>query len=191
MDWGGDILDGLRQRLTERLKGGNPMSGTEYSQVSKEKLLELCSRSLNTLDGLWFLSVESKYDFDTALELDLEVWRKASLIHGERVVKIFGIQKNKPIEAFVKLVRVDPLKFAWKSEIMMLSDNKAVLRRTECPPQEARIRAAKDTFPGDAICLAMYTAYAEVIDPRIKISCLTSPPCAPRPQCWCEWQFEI
>ena len=29
----------------------------------------------------------------------------------------------------------------WKSEIMMLSDNKTVLRRTECPPQEARIRA--------------------------------------------------
>jgi hypothetical protein len=130
------------------------MPGTDYSKVSKEKLLEICSRSLNTMDGLWFSSVESKYGFDTAFALDMDVWRRVSLIHGRRLVKLFAIRKDNPIRAFVELVQADPLKFAWKSEIVMLKDNKAVLRRMVCPPQEARIRAGKSTFPGDAICLA-------------------------------------
>ena len=30
------------------------MSGRDYSQVSKEKLLEVCSRRLDTHDGRWF-----------------------------------------------------------------------------------------------------------------------------------------
>jgi len=167
------------------------MPGSEYPQVSPKELLELCSRSINTMDGLWFLAVESEYGFETALELDLEVWRNFSLIHGKRLVRLLGIRKDDPVEAFVKLVQGDPLKFAWKSEIEMLTDQRAVLRRTVCQPQEARLRAGKGTFPGDAVCRTMYNAYAEVIDPRIKITCLTSPPCAPRPQCWCRWQFEI
>ena len=143
------------------------------------------------MDGLWFSSVECKHGFDTAFALDMEVWRRVSLIHGRRLVKLFAIRKDNPIRAFVELVQSDPLKFAWKSEIVMLNDNKAVLRRMVCPPQEARLRAGKSTFPGDAICLTMYTSYAEVIDPRIKATCLTHPPCAPRPGCWCEWQFQI
>ena len=167
------------------------MCALDYSQIPTEKLLDLCSRSLNTMDGLWFLSVESKYGFYTAFELDMEVWRRVSLIHGRRLVELFAIRKDHPIRAFVELVQADLLKFAWKSEVTVLNDNKAVLRRIECPPQEARIKTGKGAFPGDAICLVMYQSYAEVIDSRIKISCLTSPPCAPRPQCWCEWQFEI
>ena len=67
------------------------MSGTDYSQISKEKLLEICSKSVNTMDGLWFLSVESRCGFDAALELDMEVWREVSLVHCRRLVKLFAI----------------------------------------------------------------------------------------------------
>jgi len=167
------------------------MAVTDYSRITKDKLLELCSKSINTMDGLWFLSMESKHGFDRALDMDMEVWRKMSIVHGKRLLKLFGIKKNKPLEAFMHLVQADPLKFAWTSEIEMPSDNKAVLRRLACPPQEGRIKSGKGLFPGHKICLAMYNAYADVIDPRIKVSCLTSPPCAPRPIFWCEWLFEI
>jgi hypothetical protein len=167
------------------------MTVTDYSRLTKEKLLELCSKSMNTMDGLWFLSVESKQGFDRALDMDMEVWRKMSLIHGKRVLELFGIEKDKPLEAFIHLVQADPFKFSWTAEIEMPSDNKAVLRRLACPPQEGRIKSGKGLFPGHKICLAMYDAYADLIDPRIKVTCLTSPPCAARPMCWCEWQFEI
>jgi hypothetical protein len=167
------------------------MSVTDYSRIEKEKLLEICSKSINTLDGLWFLSVESQQGFDRALDMDVEVWRRMSLIHAKRMMECFEIQTDKPLEAFIHLLQADPLKYSWTSEIEMPSENRAVLRRLACPPQEGRLKSGKGLFPGHMICLAMYDAYAHVIDPRIQVSCLTYPPCAARPMCWCEWQFEI
>jgi len=167
------------------------MPGFDYSQIPTEKMVEVCSRSLNTIDGLWFLSVEQKYGFDVALELDVEVWQRFSLIHGRRLVKNFAIKEDSPIRAFIKLVQVDPYMAVLKPEIVMLNDNKAVLRCTECPAQEARTKDGRGLFPCKPVCLAMYTSYAEAVDPRIKVSCLLCPPDAHPPQYWCEWQFEL
>ena len=167
------------------------MSGFDYSQIPKEKLVEVCSRSLNTIDGLWFLAIEQKYGFDTALEMDIEVWRRFSLIHARRLVKNFAIKEDNPIQAIIKLFEVDPLSNLSKPEIVTLTDNKAVFRCTDCPAQVARLREGKGLFPGKQICLNMYRAYAEVIDPRIEVTCLASPPDVKAPPYWCEWQFEI
>ena len=166
------------------------MSGLDYSQVPNEKLVEVCSRSLNTIDGLWFLSIEHKYGFDAALELDIEVWRRFSLIHSRRLVKNFALKEDSPIRAFIKLLQADPIMAIQKLEIVMLTDNKAVFRCTECPAQEARIRDGKGLFPCKPVCLAMYTSYAEVVDPKIKLSCLTCPPDVHPTEYWCEWQIE-
>ena len=79
-----------------------------------------------------------------------------------------------------------------KPEVVTLTDNKAVFRCTDCPTQTARIRDGKGFFPGNSVCLAVYKAYAEVIDPRIKVSCLLACPSDVQPsQYWCEWQVEI
>ncbi len=166
------------------------MSGFDYSQIPTEKMVEVCSRSLNTIDGLWFLAIEQKYGFDAAMELDIEVWRRFSLIHGRRLVKNFAIKEDTPIRAIIKLIQADPIMTAWRPEVVTLADNKAVLRCIDCPTQTARVRDGKGVFPGKPVCMAMYTAYAEVIDPRIKISCLACPPDTDSSQYWCEWQFE-
>ena len=52
------------------------MAKAGHSSIPTEKLVELCSRSAYTLDGLWFTLVEEKFGRDTALEIDVEVWRR-------------------------------------------------------------------------------------------------------------------
>jgi hypothetical protein len=165
------------------------MSKRNDFHISREELLELCSKSINTVDGLWFVEVTSKFGFDAAMKLDRDVWRKAYLIHGRRVIHTFKIKKENPLEALLALVTSDPLKATWRCETEMVNRNKALLRRIACPPQEARLRAGRGTFPGDRICMAMYQSFADLIDPRINIKCLTS--CAQHPEFWCEWQFKI
>jgi len=165
--------------------------GFDYSEISEDKLLEVCSRSFTTVDGLWFLAVEQKYGFDAALELDLEVWRRFSRVHGRRLLKSFAIKEDSPIRTLVKLLQADPIMSIYRPEVVTLTDNKAVFRCVECPTQIARIRDGKGVFPGQRVCSAMYTAYAELIDPRIKTDCLTCSPDADQPGYWCEWQFEI
>jgi len=167
------------------------MSSLDYSQIPKEKLVEVSSRSLITMDGLWFLAVEQKYGFDAALELDEEVWRRLGSIQAKRVVKNFAINEDSPIQTLIKALLVDPVFPIFLPEVPVLSDNKAIFRCTDCPPQKARIRGGKGEFPCKPVGIAFFASYAEAIDPRIKLSCLTCPPDAHPPQLWCEWQFEV
>jgi len=167
------------------------MSSLDYSQIPKEKLVEVSSRSLITMDGLWFLAVEQKYGFDAALELDEEVWRRLGSIQAKRVVKNFAINEDSPIQTLIKALLVDPVFPIFLPEVPVLSDNKAIFRCTDCPPQKARIRGGKGEFPCKPVGIAFFASYAEAIDPGIKLSCLTCPPDAHPPQLWCEWQFEV
>jgi hypothetical protein len=106
-------------------------------------------------------------------------------------VKNYTIKGDTPVRALINLLQADPLMAIFKPEVITLADNKAVVRCADCPTQTARIRDGKGVFPGQPVCLAMYKAYAEVIDPQIKVSCSACPSDIHPPQHWCEWQFEI
>jgi len=167
------------------------MAGLDHSQIPVEKLVELCSKTSYTLDGLWFTLVESKFGLDVALEIDVEVWRRLCLIQAKRIQKYFPLDKGSSIRNLVKVVELDPLLAVYKPKTVQLSDNHAVLRLTDCPPQKARIRDGRGEFPCKPVGVALFTSYAEVIDPRVKVSCLACPPDAHPEEFWCEWQFDI
>jgi len=167
------------------------MARTEHLENLEGSLAELCAKSLYTLDGLWFTLLEKKYGLDAALEIDEEVWQKFCPIHIRRLLKTFPIKIDNPVKAVVELMKTDPMQLIYKWEVMELTDSKAILRATECPPQRARVRDGRGEFPCRKVGTCMFQAYAEAIDPRIKLTCLTCPPDAHPPQYWCQWQFEI
>jgi len=168
------------------------MAGTEHLEsLEGNNLAELCSKSLYTLDGLWFTLLEKKYGLDVALDIDEEVWRRFCPIHIRRLLKTFPIKTDNPIRAAVDLLKVDPMQLIYKWEVVELADNKAVFRATDCPPQKARIGGGRGEFPCKEMGMVMFKAYAEAIDPRIRLTCLVCPPDTHPPQYWCEWQFEI
>jgi len=167
------------------------MSDANHSQISREKLVELCSRAAYTLDGLWFTVMEDKYGLDAALEVDIEVWRSLGAIEAKRVQKYFDIDEGSPIRTLIKVVEVDPLLAIYKPKTLELSDDRAVLCFTDCPPQKARIRNGRGQFPCKGIGLELCVAYAAAIDPRIQTSCLACPPGKRAREGWCEGLFEI
>jgi hypothetical protein len=158
---------------------------------SRENLAELCSKSLYTLDGLWFSLLEKKYGLDVALEIDEAVWQQFCPIHIKRLLKTRSVKTNSPIRAAIELLKVDPMQYIYKWKVVELTDNKAVFRATDCPPQKARIRDGRGEFPCQKVGTIMFQAYAEAIDPKIRLTCLTCPPDIHPPQYWCQWQFEI
>ena len=167
------------------------MARTEHFENLEGSLAELCSKSLFTLDGLWFTLLEKKYGFDATLEIDEEVWQKFCPIHIRRVLKTFPIKIDNPVRAVVVLMKTDPMQLIYKWEVMELTDSKAVLRAAECPPQKARTRDGRGEFPCRKVGTFMFQSYAEAIDPKIKLTCLTCPPDTHPPQYWCQWQLEI
>ena len=167
------------------------MAKAEHLQIPADKLVELCSRSSYTLDGLWFTLVEERFGLDTALEIDTEVWRRLCLVQARRIRKYFSIDEGSSMHNLIKVIELEPLLTIFKPKAVVLTGTRAVLRFTDCPPQKARIRDGRGEFPCKSVGMAFLNSYAEVIDPKIKVSCLTCPPDAHPAQFWCEWQFEI
>jgi len=167
------------------------MAEIEKLESLEGNLAELCSKSLYTLDGLWFTLLERKYGLDVALDIDLEVWRKFSPIHIRRLKEAFAIKDDNSIRAVVSLLKIDPIQLIYKPEVVTLTDNNAVFRCTDCPPQKARVRDGKGEFPCRQVGEAIFRSYAEAIDPGVKLSCLVCPPDTHPPEFWCQWQFEI
>ncbi|NLE90228.1 MAG: hypothetical protein GX602_04765, partial [Dehalococcoidales bacterium] len=44
-------------------------------ELSDRQISQYLQRSYEAVDGLWFMKVEEKLGFDTALEIDGEVWK--------------------------------------------------------------------------------------------------------------------
>jgi len=128
---------------------------------------------------------------DVALEIDEEVWQKFCPIHIRRVLETFPIKVDDPVRAVIDLLKVDPVQLIYKLEVAEVTDNKAVFRVTDCPPQKARIRDGRGEFSCKKVGTIMFQAYAEAIDPGIRLTCLVCPPDAHPSRYWCEWQFEI
>ena len=167
------------------------MSQRDLSQIPREDIVHLCSRTLYTIDGLWFVAVEEKYGFDVALELDTEIWRKLCLIEGKRVKEFFDIKEDNPLRAVLDIIQADPLLEVFKPEVAMLDDTRAMFRFADCPPQKARMRDGKSPMPCRQLGLKMYKSYCDVIDSRIKLSCVTCPPDPHPPEYWCEWRLDL
>jgi len=58
-------------------------------ELTPEQLKHYFYRSYVSVDGLWFMKAEERFDFDTALNLDEAVWRVMPKIQA-RMIKSFG-----------------------------------------------------------------------------------------------------
>lgn len=167
------------------------MTIPEFSQIPPAKLVELCSRSAYTLDGLWFSLVEEKLGLEKALEIDIEVWRRLCETQARRILKYFNVKEEHPVHRLIKVIQLDPLLYVFEPQVVELTEKRAVLRMTNCPPQKARIRDGRGEFPCKPVGINIFKAYIEVVDPRIKLTHSVCPPDPHPAHFWCEWQFEM
>lgn len=159
------------------------------SEISKEQLSNLFSRSLNTVDGLWFLGVEEKYGLEAAVEIDEQVWERFMSIHVKRVTKTYGLE-TRGIEGLIEAIEVDPLWTTMKPSIQRLSNDSIIFRFTDCPSQRARVRDGRGEFPCKGVETACFNSMMKVFLPEGKLTCVFCPP-DPHPEdVWCEWKIE-
>ncbi len=62
-------------------------------KLTGKQIEEYLHRCYTALDGLWFMKVEEKYGFDTALDIDDEVWKIIPKIQA-RMLKSMGNAGN-------------------------------------------------------------------------------------------------
>ncbi len=72
----------------------------EGLQLDERKMVEYFKRSYRAVDGLWFMKVEERYGFDTALDIDDGVWRVMPKIQA-RTLKSMICDSN-GLDALIK-----------------------------------------------------------------------------------------
>lgn len=140
-------------------------------KLTPEKQIEFLHGAYFGVDGVWFLVCEDTYDFDTALNLDSEVWRRFAKILAKRVKKMFNIEGD-DTQTVADTITLRWTIEKWKFEIIEYTPKRSILRVLSCPWLEALRRSERENFAPkicDPVCEIVYHSWSESINPKIKV----------------------
>jgi len=137
---------------------------------------EYFHRSYKTVDGLWFVKTEEQFDFNTALDLDREVWKVMPKIQARFLKKKFGVDKG--IDAlgkcFSKKLELDGFEFEVERSIPEDGGRghiKFVI--SKCPWHDILLKSKRGQLSdkiGGVICSTEYGIWASEFGPDIRFS---------------------
>ncbi len=166
------------------------MQKINFDEISKETLIDLLrmySDLFYVLDGLWFLTTEEMTDYETAIKIDIETWKKYGRKEAKRLRSLFNVQDNS-LETAMKLLIRGPYMFQVDCYYEMLSDTEAILYVTHCRTLEAMKKAGRKKFVCGPVSEAYYSAFVKEINPNIIWRPIRHPP---EYMEGCEWHFSI
>lgn len=170
------------------------MKQVKLEELPRETLIELArmyARNWQTLDGLWFRSVETQYGLEAAARLDLTNWERQAVIEAERIKEVLnlnegGLSSILAVLSFMSWQLVSPI-FQREEE----SPGRIVFYYPRCPIQEGRKRQGKQEFPCKSMKLTLLSNIARVIEPGAIVKCLVCPPDPHPEEFWCKWELTM
>jgi hypothetical protein len=190
---GGDQVSELKDY------SGSYIPDVEYDLFSREMLIKLIvelNRAVIMMDGFWQTRIAKMYGNEQGDALGTEVWSKEYPRHIiPRIMKVLNIQGN-DVETLMKYWQLDPSmgKGVLKWEIELISKNHAVWTVTHCP---ALLYMEKEGKGREALACtklepAAIQAYADVVNPKIRIRPLLIPPRKDKDVTpHCQWEFKL
>ena len=113
-------------------------------KLTDSEISKYFHRSYTAVDGLWFIKVEEKYGFDTALDIDNEVWKVMPKIQA-RFLKS-KIKKKEGFDAlfecFTTKLKFDGFKFKAEKE----NNNIIKITISSCPWHNTMIKSKSWTY---------------------------------------------
>ena len=146
------------------------------TQFTNKDKAEYFHRSYKTVDGLWFVKTEEQFDFDTALDLDREVWKVMPKIQARFLKKKLGVDKD--IDAlgkcFSKKLELDGFKFkVEKTKSKDIGNDRINFVISRCPWHDILIKSKREHLSdkiGRVICGTEYGVWASEFGQYIEFS---------------------
>jgi hypothetical protein len=139
-------------------------------KLNDKQIAEYLLRCFTAVDGLWFMKLEEKHGFDTALEIDNEVWKVMPKIQA-RMLKSMGNLGNGIEALFDCLTTKLALEgFTFKTEKI---DNPRGFRIIieKCPWFELLVKSGRENLAeklGNTICNTDCSTWASEFGDNIK-----------------------
>ncbi len=170
------------------------MSLEALSQLSREKLLELCqiyAKNWLAHDGCWFLSIEEKHGIVEAIEIDRESWRKFTVVEAKRLIAFLNLPPDSGIDGLKKALSLRLYATLNEDKIEMEDDRTLTYYVKTCRVQSARRKKGLPDFPCKSVGIVEYSLFAKTIDPRFEIESISCPPDITNPEHSCIWKFKL
>lgn len=161
-----------------------------------EKLLDmffLHIRNLWRVDGLYFLGIEDKFGTEAATEIDANCWKILAKIEARDLKKSLGIERVEDAETLIYLLRNTSWALYHPRKAVEIDKAKNVgrFRVVNCRVQEARLRRGLGIFPCKKVRYGYLKSFAEELNPKFEVKCVTCPPDDKPSDYWCEWEFKL
>jgi hypothetical protein len=136
--------------------------------LSDEQVAEYFHRSYQAVDGLWFMKVEEKYGFDTALQIDKEVWKVMPKIQARMIKSMLKIDAGEA--ALRKSLETKLALEGFKFKVEQ-GENGFRIRVSNCPWHNLIVKSGREEFSekvGTAICGVEYSVWASEFDENVQ-----------------------
>ena len=168
------------------------MDYKNINDLPREKLIELCeiyAKNWLATDGLWFQEVEKTAGFAEALQLDMEMWRKFTVIEAGRIKHFLHLPEAGGLEGLERALRFRLYAPLNQDEIYYDAAGDLIYRVVTCRVQAARKRKGMAYHTCKPVGVVEYSLFAKTIDARIETECLSCHPEVVDPTCNCMWRF--
>ncbi|HEX77813.1 MAG TPA: L-2-amino-thiazoline-4-carboxylic acid hydrolase [Dehalococcoidia bacterium] len=155
-------------------------------------LLKTYCRLYYAMDGFWYLSVRNRFGDDSAVELDLWVWRKQAKYEMDHLTRLLGIQGD-DVASFMKAFGASPWFINLEYDVELDGKDRAVFSVTRCPTLEALEKEGngRESRHCQTVEPAIFKFYADYFNPAIEVRGLVVPPRKNRTGLCCKWEFKL
>ncbi|NVM46199.1 MAG: L-2-amino-thiazoline-4-carboxylic acid hydrolase [Candidatus Lokiarchaeota archaeon] len=123
-------------------------------KVSQDDKLFFFERNFFTLDGLWMIETEEMTNWETALKIDVIVWKKLLNIVIRRLKKYLQLEKN-DLRNLIDILTFRWSIEGWEYKVLKSEDGKVKIVVDQCPYQAAMSRNPERTEKQPLICKEM------------------------------------
>ena len=130
-------------------------------ELTDKQITEYFHRSYTAVDGLWFMKVEEKCGFDTALEIDDQVWKVLPKIQARMIKSMLHLDEG--IEGLGEAIKTKLVLEGFDFEAKRNKDGlKVFINR--CPWHELMVKSGREHLSekvSDLICSEENSVWAK------------------------------
>lgn len=143
--------------------------------ISEKDKVEYYHRCYKAVDGLWFVKTEERFDFDSALELDRDVWSVMPKIQSRFIKEKLGVGEGLDALGLCLSQKLELDGFEFQVEKNKKNDVLAGIRFlvSTCPWHNILIKSKREHLSdkiGGVICGIEYEIWASEFGSDIKFS---------------------
>jgi hypothetical protein len=131
-------------------------------QLTDRQVAEYFKRCYITADGLWFMKVEERYGFDTALDIDDDVWKIMPKIQARRLKAMGNLGGG--LEALAECLATKLTLDGFVFKMDYTNDSRSIrITITECPWHNLMVKSGREHLSeqvGTRICDTEYRVWA-------------------------------